>query len=103
MTDFRQALEESDSGVVVDRRTGGVLLVAFGGLTTQMGGRPPFEFFNLVANDDIDKIFVRDLSRTFYQSPIKGLGENIPEIAKNLGELIEDANRVVFVGNSAGG
>lgn len=81
---------------------GAPTLVAFGGIAGGMGGMPPFEFFRLAGQLEVNKIFVRDLDQSFYHHGIRGLGASIDEACVGLEQLLPDPRRTVFFGNSAG-
>jgi len=78
-------------------------VVAFGGLHQQIG-MPPFEFFRLLSDWDVNTIFVRDLSRTFYQSRIVR-GNDLPlvDLAVALQNFVPPGPPSLLVGTSAGG
>ena len=78
------------------------MLVAFGGLKFRLG-IPPFEFVQITEALDVDVVFVRDLSQSFYQRGVPGLGETFPEMATSLQPYVDAAPRSVCIGNSAGG
>jgi len=71
-------------------------VVAFGGVAGELTV-PMFEFFKSLNKYCVNKIFVRDLNRTWY------FGLNHNEVERKLRELIPDDSRTVFVGSSAGG
>jgi hypothetical protein len=96
-------LQDESVGHIYDFSAGSdVVLVAFGALN-QQPTIPVFEFFSLLQDVDVDKIFVRDLDQLFYHGGVRGLGSSIPSVARELRELLGDHGRVVFVGGSAGG
>lgn len=80
------------------------MLLAFGGINGRMG-MPPFEFFNLTAGFETQKIFVRDLHQAWYQYGLKGVTDSVDETASHLSKIIRAQNpvRVVACGNSMGG
>ena len=80
------------------------LLVAFGGIAAGIG-MPPFEFFRLVNDLSVKKLFVRDLEQAWYHRGLPGIATDIHGAAKYLAELIAEqgVGRTVFVGNSMGG
>lgn len=111
-------LPEPEAGCIHDLTPDdAVVLVAFGGLVANdlvgVGGgppaagpgaaAPPFEFFNLVGGAPVGKILVRDLDQIFYQRGVRGLGATIDEVVEGLRPLVAGRDRVVFVGQSAGG
>ncbi len=80
------------------------LLIAFGGIAGKMS-IPPFEFFNLTANLDVNKIYIRDLRQTWYHSGIQGISDSIDDTAAYLKRKVIESgsNRVAVFGNSMGG
>lgn len=58
------------------------LIIAFGGIAGALG-IPPFEFFNLTKSLDVNKIYLRDFSQTWYLSGIPELFENIIRTKNN--------------------
>jgi hypothetical protein len=79
------------------------LFVLFSGLG--VGREPPaFIFHNfLKPYSGIDKLFVRDLSRSWYFKGMSGLSSDIDSTAEFLETLTGRYSRTVFVGSSAGG
>src|SRR3954471_20614516 len=80
------------------------LVVAFGGMA-QARDMPIFEFFATASQFDANKIFIRDLRRTWYHRGLPGIGENIDEVAAYLEELIRPRKfkHLTFIGSSTGG
>jgi pimeloyl-ACP methyl ester carboxylesterase len=80
------------------------MLLAFGGINGRLG-MPPFEFFNLTAGFETQKIFVRDLHQAWYQYGLAGVTASVDETAQHLSKMIRAQNpvRVVVCGNSMGG
>lgn len=105
MTRWTDALDDPEVGFVQDMSdSDDVVLVVFGSLLKpDVGGIPPFEFCNLVADVGVGKIFIRDLGQVWYHAGVLGLGETIPEVAKGLSSLLAGRRRVVFLGHSSGG
>jgi hypothetical protein len=98
----------TESGIQVDvERDGSTLLIAFGGMMGKFAGMPAFEFFSLLAREDLEvkRVFVRDLRQAWYQHGVEGAGSSVPEVASHLRELADrsGAERVVTIGASAGG
>lgn len=98
----------TESGIQIDvERDGSTLLIAFGGMMGKFAGMPAFEFFSLLAREDIEvkRVFVRDLRQAWYQHGVEGAGSSVPEVASHLRELADrsGAERVVTIGASAGG
>jgi len=79
------------------------LLVLFAGLG--VGNNPPtFIFYNFLKDfPQVDKLFVRDLSRRWYLDGLGDLARNVEETSRLLSQRMADYDRTVFVGSSAGG
>lgn len=102
---FEDSIKRSDLSVIEDLSfPGRPLIIAFGGMAGNLG-LPPFEFFNLTNDLDVNKIYLRDLEQTWYHSGISGISHNIDGTASYLQRSIKDsgADQVVVVGNSMGG
>lgn len=80
------------------------LYVMFGGIAAGLG-IPPFEFYKSAQILDENKIFVRDLSQTWYQNGLPGIADNACQLAEHLGIVAERlaVNDIYFIGNSMGG
>ena len=80
------------------------LFVVFGGIAGAIG-MPPFEFYRSAQILDCSKIFVRDLSQSWYQRGLPSVGDDAFAIRNYLKEKIaaSGASKVRFVGNSMGG
>ena len=80
------------------------LVVAFGGMALRRE-MPIFEFFATTSPLDLNKIFIRDLRRTWYHRGLPGICENIDGIAEYLRDLIgmREFRQITFVGSSTGG
>lgn len=102
---LRQQLLKKDTSLLTDFSSDSdVMLIAFGGLASEIG-IPMFEFFNLMSQFAVKKLFLRDLEQTWYHNGIKGVGDNIDAIAACIQDFITQQNvrRVIMIGNSAGG
>ena len=77
-------------------------VLALGGLHQQIG-MPPFEFFRVLQSIEVNRIFVRDLQRSFYHGGVPELGSSIEEIVRSIEELVPDPSRTLIVGTSGGG
>jgi len=102
---FRQSLENPEVPLSLDmRRPSRTLLVAFGGMQGLIG-MPPFEFFKASGEIPVKRLFVRDLRQAWYHRGIPGHGADLDGVVAALGELLGeyDVERLVMVGNSAGG
>lgn len=106
MASFEQAFADPTRGLIVDPTTSGpTLLIAFGGIASQIGGVPPFEFLSVVRTQDARRVFVRDLDQCWYQRGVRGASTNAEETTAALRAIIDDTSpsRVVTLGTSAGG
>lgn len=104
-TEFENDVKNPNLSVTIDLTyKDRPLLIAFGGMVGRLG-IPPFEFFNLTKNLDVNKIYLRDLSKTWYHSGLPGISNNIDETASFLRRKIDEsgADKIVVVGNSMGG
>ena len=104
-TEFERNIKDPNLSAIIDiSYQDKPLLIAFGGISGPIG-MPPFEFFNLARNLDVNKIYLRDLSQTWYHSGLPGISKNIDETASFLKGKIDEsgADKVVVVGNSMGG
>lgn len=81
------------------------LIVAFGGLVNKLGGIPSFEFLRYLSStyDDVDMVFYFDRSQSWYHHGIGGISTNVNETVTYLNNLIENYDKVLFIGVSAGG
>ena len=84
-----------------DSRT---LLVAFGGLQGELG-MPVFEFFKSTRDIPVKRLFVRDLRQSWYHGGLSGEDATLADATDALRALVarEGVERLVTVGNSAGG
>lgn len=82
-----------------------VMLIAFGGLKGGVGRILPFEFFNLTRDIETKKVYVRDPRQMWYHRGLPGVAGSIDGVVRHLKPIIRDQSpeRVVVVGNSAGG
>lgn len=80
------------------------LYLIFGGIAAGIG-MPPFEFYNSSKIINESKIFIRDLSQTWYQNGIPGMGKDVFEAGDFLRAKINklEPKELYFVGNSMGG
>jgi hypothetical protein len=102
---FERDLDDPHQSVVTDFRfPTRPLLIAFGGMAGRLG-IPPFEFFNVTRHLDVNRVYLRDLSQTWYHAGLPGVSESIDDTACFLRSKIAESGskRVVVVGNSAGG
>ena len=80
--------------------------MCFGGCALKMGCILPFEFLRYLSSnyeDKCDLLFYIDLKKKFYNSGIEGIGNNIHEVAEYLKHIIQNYEKVIFMGVSAGG
>lgn len=104
-TEFHKDIKDPNLSVIIDLPyPGRPVLIAFGGMVGALG-IPPFEFFNLTKNLNVNKIYLRDLNQTWYHSGLPEISENIDETASFLRRKVVEsgANKIVVFGNSMGG
>lgn len=80
------------------------LFIFFGGIQGQVG-MAPFEFYRSSDILDCSRLFLRDLSQSWYQRGLPGIGNDAFAIGRFLDERIaaSGAADICFVGNSMGG
>lgn len=96
-----------DAGISVGAQTSSdTLVVFFAGL----GGNSPHTKFQFVDSsereiDDVNRIFVRDVSKSWYQNGAPPCTASVGDLCLELKHRIADsgATKVVFVGSSMGG
>jgi hypothetical protein len=99
---FEERIVDERAGFAAEPRSvGGVTLIAFGGIRGGLG-IAPFEFFNVTKGMDVRRAFVRDLDQVWYLRGVRGLDGTLAAAAEAL-RWETDGERVVCVGNSAGG
>lgn len=81
------------------------MLIAFGGIASQFGGVPPFEFLSALNAHAARRIFVRDLDQCWYQRGVRDASTTLAETTTALRALIDASapRRLVTLGTSAGG
>jgi hypothetical protein len=79
------------------------LVIAFAGLKGFLGGFPAFEFRRLLSSVDVKSVFIRDHYSAWYHRGVVDVGPGIDSVVAKLRELESEAERVVMIGNSAGG
>jgi hypothetical protein len=102
---LEHVLEDTERGVLCDLdATGDALLIAFGGLYGELL-IAPFEFFNLLQDVPVKRVFLRDLDRSWYQQGVRGVAATVDGTASWLRSIVREsgATRVVTLGTSAGG
>ena len=91
--------------IEIDRNvTSKKVFVFFGGIAAGIAV-PPFEFYKSASILEENKIFVRDLSQSWYLDGLPGLSSDLFSTAIVLKKEIEklDVDEVIWVGNSMGG
>lgn len=80
------------------------LFIFFGGIAGEIG-MPPFEFYRASRILDTSRIFLRDLSQSWYQRGLSRIGQDAFAIGEYLRTKIAESgcSEVIFVGNSMGG
>jgi pimeloyl-ACP methyl ester carboxylesterase len=65
----------------------------------------PFEFVHSLADRECDVLFLRDRHRAYYHSGVKGVGNNVDEVAGFMNDFISKRgyDLVVTLGHSMGG
>ena len=104
-TEFEKKIKDPNQSAVIDLSfPGRSLIIAFGGLAGALS-IPPFEFFSLTNALDLNKIYLRDLSQTWYHDGLTGISKNIDETVLFLRRKIDEsgAEKVILFGNSMGG
>jgi hypothetical protein len=79
------------------------LVIAFAGLKGFLGGFPAFEFRKILSSVDVKSAFFRDHYAAWYHRGVVDVGPGIDSVVDRLRQLRGEADRVVMVGNSAGG
>jgi hypothetical protein len=77
--------------------------VAFAGLKGFLGGVAAFEFGNALASVDVKSAFLRDHFAAWYHRGVVEIGPDIDSVVATLRQLQADVERIVMIGNSAGG
>jgi pimeloyl-ACP methyl ester carboxylesterase len=79
------------------------MLIAFAALAPYKP--PPFHLFEFTSSLTVKRMFVRDPERVWFQRGIPGFGQTIDEAAASLRLVLEEQEieRLVMIGNSAGG
>ncbi|HHJ51391.1 MAG TPA: hypothetical protein ENJ88_10890, partial [Phaeodactylibacter sp.] len=80
-----------------------VLLISFAGVGIGVGV-PYFEFLKILRGVPVQKMFVRDVYKSWYHAGLKGLSANVDQSVEVLRGMIEEsgARRVLTLGNSMG-
>lgn len=97
--------DKPDTPVLLDLgNDSDTLVVTFASLGGA-AGVSTFEFFSSIFLFDVDKIFLRDMSTSWYLKGLRGMGISFPETVEYLKEQIalRQYKHVVFMGYSMGG
>jgi len=81
------------------------LIVTFAGNGLVIGGWPIFEFNRSLSKMNLpcDVMFMKDMTEKWYLGGLKGLGKNIHHTITFLRRGIQNYDKVIFIGASAGG
>jgi hypothetical protein len=91
-------------GVLLDlEHDSSTLVIAFAGLRGFLGGFPAFEFRKVLSSVDVKSAFFRDHYAAWYHRGVVDVGPDIDSVVAKLRQLEDEAERVVMIGNSAGG
>jgi hypothetical protein len=91
-------------GILLDlEHDSSTLVIAFAGLKGFLGGFPAFEFRRILSSVDVKSVFIRDHYSAWYHRGVVDVGPGIGSVVTKLRELEGEAERVVMIGNSAGG
>ena len=103
--DMNLAEKNSKHARFYENNQSDTLLIAFAGNAGLYGGMPTFEFHNIMEDIPVNKLFLRDPHKMWYQNGVPGIGETIDEIADWLRFFASyhHIERIVTVGNSGGG
>lgn len=87
------------------KRGSKVCIVSFGGRALKFGGILPFEFQHFLEKHfpTYDKLFYIDKKQINYHQGIENISSNIDETVEYLRKKIENYEKVIFMGVSAGG
>ena len=98
------SLKDNKLSVLIDTSEGSnTLIITFGGILHRLP-IPVFEFFRSLDCFNVNKVFIRDFSQSWYTHGIKGISENTTETIAYLQSLINlyGKQKTIFIGNSAG-
>jgi hypothetical protein len=79
------------------------LVIAFAGLRGFLGGFPAFEFRKILSSVEVKSAYFRDHYAAWYHRGVVDVGHSIDSVVARLRQLESEAERVVMIGNSAGG
>jgi hypothetical protein len=92
------------AGIALDlEHDSSTIVIAFAGLRGFLGGFPAFEFRNILSSVDVKSAFFRDHYAAWYHRGVVDVGPGVDSVVVKLHELHGEAERVVMIGNSAGG
>jgi hypothetical protein len=91
-------------GVLLDLdHDSSTLVIAFAGLRGFLGGFPAFEFRKLLSSVHVKSAYIRDHYAAWYHRGVVDVGPDVDSVVAKLRQLENEAERVVMIGNSAGG
>lgn len=105
MKTFEEQLNDKKAAVLADYSAAGTqMLLLFGGIKLGVG-LPPFEFFRVLQDIPVKKLFLRDHRQAWYLRGVPSVGRSVLEIASWLRaeQHREGVTDVVAAGNSMGG
>jgi pimeloyl-ACP methyl ester carboxylesterase len=105
LTPFGRRLQDPSSGYAADLDVpSDTLMIVFAGIRGELG-IPSYDFLSISATQGVKRLFLRDHHRSWYHLGVLGLAGSVDELVAELRRMIEGcgAERVVLVGNSAGG
>lgn len=81
------------------------LIISFSGQGGLLGQVPVFEFLKFLHNNkpDVDKLFIIDKHRCWYQKGIENRSTDIESTVEFLRKKIQNYKEVIFIGASSGG
>ena len=99
-------MADQTNGLILDPEPrGSTLLIAFGGIASQLAGVAPFEFLSALNAHPARRIFVRDIDQCWYQRGVRGVATTLTGTTDALRAIVarERPDRLVTLGTSAGG
>ncbi len=100
---FLGRVDQDRAGVSVQHGSSRTLVIAFGGLWGGLGPVPVFEFQRTLAASGLQSVFLRDHYRAWYHRGVADVGDDVDSVASFLQPMTRTADRIVMIGNSAGG
>src|SRR5690554_3011391 len=95
-------LDKNKDGFLIEKKGYKHLVVIFGGINQGIG-IPVFEFFNILNEKSLDKVFVRDFNQMWYLNGVDSHVDTFEKLFLKLKRVIKGYEKVSFVGNSMGG